>query len=77
MTIKIVQSVAPITSAGAASTQSTSITLTTGQIRVAPVGAAIAVAIGTDPTATTSDLAVLENSPEVIKKELLSKLFLE
>ena len=74
MTIKIVQSVAPITSAGAASTQSTSITLTTGQIRVAPVGAAIAVAIGTDPTATTSDFAVLENSPEVIKERVAKQV---
>ena len=74
MTIKIVQSVAPITSAGAASTQSTSITLTTGQIRVAPVGAAVAVAIGTDPTATTSDFAVLENSPEVIKERVAKQV---
>ena len=74
MAIKIVQTVAPITSAGAASTQSTAITLTTGQIRIAPVGAAVAVAIGTDPTATTSDFAVLESSPEVLKERLAKQV---
>jgi hypothetical protein len=70
MSTKIVQTIAPITSAGAASTQSTSITLNTGLIRIAPVGAAVAVAIGTNPTATTSDFAVLQHSPEILKERI-------
>jgi hypothetical protein len=70
MALKIVQTVAPITSAGAASTQSTSITLSTGYIRIAPVGAAVAVAIGTNPTATTSDFAILTNCPEILKERV-------
>lgn len=70
MSTKIVQTVAPITNAGAASTQSTPITLNTGLLRISPVGAAVAVAIGTDPTATTSDFAVLEYSPEILKERI-------
>ncbi len=70
MALKIVQTVAPITSAGAASTQSTPITLNTGFIRIAPVGAAVAVAIGTNPTATTSDFAVLQYQPEILKERI-------
>lgn len=70
MALKIVQTVSPITSAGAASTQSTSITLNTGYIRIAPVGAAVAVAIGTNPTATTSDFAVLTSCPEILKERI-------
>jgi hypothetical protein len=62
--------VAPITSAGAASTQSTAIALQSGFIRIVPVGAAVAVAIGTDPTATTSDFAVSPNQPEVLKERV-------
>ena len=74
MAIKIVQRVAPITSAGAASTQSTAITLNTGQIRIAPVGAAVAVAIGTNPTATTSDFAILEGDPEVLRERIAKQV---
>lgn len=70
MSTKIVQTVAPITNAGAASTQSNPITLNTGLLRIAPVGAAVAVAIGTDPTATSSDFAVLQHSPEVLKERI-------
>jgi len=70
MPIKIVQTVAPITSAGAASTQSTALTLKTGQIRIATVGAAVAVAIGTNPTATTSDFAILEGESEVLQERI-------
>jgi|DEB0MinimDraft_6_1074348.scaffolds.fasta_scaffold97296_2 hypothetical protein len=74
MAIKLVQTVAPITSAGAASTQSTSITLKTGNIRIAPVGAAVAVAIGTNPTATTSDFAILEGDPEVLRERIAKQV---
>lgn len=70
MATKIVQTVAPITSAGAASTQSTAITLNTGLIRILPVGAAVAVAIGTNPTATTSDYAVSQYQPEILKERI-------
>jgi hypothetical protein len=70
MAIKLVQTVAPITSVGETSTQSTAITLNTGQIRIATVDAAVAVAIGTDPTATTSDFAVLQHSPAVLKERI-------
>lgn len=70
MSTKIVQTIAPITSAGAASTQSTSITLNTGLIRIVPVGATVAVAIGTNPTATTSDFAVTQYQPEILKERI-------
>lgn len=74
MPIKIVQTVAPITSAGAASTQSTALTLKTGQIRIAAVGAAVAVAIGTNPTATTSDFAILEGESEVLQERIAKQV---
>jgi len=70
MALKIVQTVAPITSAGAATTQSTSITLQSGLIRILPIGAAVAVAIGTNPTATTSDFAISQYQPEVLKERV-------
>ena len=70
MSYKIVQTVTPITSAGAASTQSAAITLQSGFIRIVPVGAAVAVAIGTNPTATTSDFAISQYQPEVLKERV-------
>jgi hypothetical protein len=70
MSYKIVQTVAPITSAGAATTQSTAITLQSGFIRIVPVGAAVAVAIGTNPTATISDFAISQYQPEVLKERV-------
>jgi hypothetical protein len=70
MISKIVQTVAPITSAGAASTQSTAINLNSGYIRIVPIGASVAVAVGTNPTATSSDFAISTGHPEVIKERV-------
>lgn len=74
MPIKVVQTVAPITSAGAASTQSTPITLKTAQIRISTVGAAVAVAIGTNPTATTSDFVILEGESEILQERIAKQV---
>lgn len=74
MPIKIVQTVAPITSVGATSTQSTALTLKTGQIRIASVGSAVAVAIGTNPTATTSDFTILEGESEVLQERIAKQV---
>ncbi len=70
MSHKIVQTLSPLSSVGAASVQSSALTLQSGFIRVTPVGAAVAVAIGTNPTATTSDYLVTQYQPEVLKERV-------
>jgi hypothetical protein len=70
MSHKIVQTVAPLTSVGAASVQSSAISPQSGFIRIVPVGAAVAVAIGTDPVATTSDYVVSQYQPEILKERV-------
>jgi hypothetical protein len=70
MSHKIVQTVTPLSSVGASSSQSSAIALQSGFIRIVPVGAAVAVAIGTDPTATSSDFVVSQYQPEILKERV-------
>lgn len=71
MSYKIVQTIAPLTgvTTGAAST-SAAISLKSGILRISTSGANANIAIGTSPTATSSDFHVVTSQPEVLKERI-------
>lgn len=71
MSYKIVQTIAPLTgvTTGAAST-SDAISLKSGMLRISTSSANANVAIGTDPSATTSDFHIVTSQPEVLKERV-------
>jgi hypothetical protein len=71
MSYKIVQTIAPLTgvTTGSAST-SDAISLKSGVLRISTSAANANVAIGTAPTATSSDFHIVTSQPEVLKERV-------
>ena len=69
MALKVVQTVAPLSAAGTATT-STAIALKSGYLRISTVTAAANISIGGAPVATSSDILVPLNSSEIIKERV-------
>jgi hypothetical protein len=69
VSLKVVQTVAPLSAAGTATT-SIGIALKSGYLRIATVTAGANIAIGGAPVATSSDLLVPVNTSEIIKERV-------
>ena len=69
MALKVVQTVAPLSAAGTATT-STAIALKSGYLRIATSTAGANIAIGGNPVATSNDIFVPVNTTEILKERV-------
>lgn len=69
MALKVVQTVAPLSAAGTATT-STAIALKSGYLRIATTTVGANIAVGGAPVATSSDILVPVNTSEIIKERV-------